>query len=275
MTISLDKRVEAVGIQLEKHAITKVPAIRVGLALDVSGSIQSLYENGTMQETVNRLQAIALKFDDNGELDMWTFSNGSDQVDTATAEDYDNYVQEKILENDDITLWQGTDYAPVLGAMMDFWFPSPTQQVRVPETVQVPVAAEEPSFLGKLFGKKVTAATTRSETRYSNQTQDVSATWTAEQKALYALPAMGLIVTDGANSDRAAAAAILAASVNKNVYWQMIGVGPESQFGFIKDQADLLPNVGFVNLSHLNISDEELYSALIAEEFAGWVKKFA
>jgi len=57
-----------------------------------------------------------------------------------------------------------------------------------------------------------------------------------------------------------------------NVYWQMVGVGPSHNFKFLKEQADLLPNVGFVNLSSLKISDDELYDQLIAEEFLGWVK---
>lgn len=255
MTISLEKRVEAVGIQLAKHAITKVPAIRVGLALDVSGSTQGLYNSGVMQETVNRLQAIALKFDDNGELDMWTFANGFDRINTATADDYNDYVNENIINNGNISLWGGTDYAPVIGDMMNFWFPTQKTQTRLVEKTSS-------GFFGKLFGGGSEEVTTPVE-------------FTSEEKALYALPAMGLIVTDGANSDHEATARILKASVSKNVYWQMVGVGPSSYFDFIRKQADLLPNVGFVNLSSLNISDEELYAELIAEEFAGWVKKFA
>lgn len=247
MTISLEKRVASVGIQLEKHAITKVPPIRVGLALDVSGSAQGLYTSGVMQETVNRLQAIALKFDDNGELDMWTFSDGFDRIQTATAKDYNDYVKHHILNNRSISLWGGTEYAPVLEDMINFWFPGTT-------TNSAP-APKKSGFLGGLFGKK-------------DEPQPVAATSVA------VLPAMGILVTDGANSDRARTAQVLKAAANTDVYWQMVGVGNASYFKFIEEQADLLPNVGFVNLSTLNISDEDLYAQLIAEEFAGWVKKF-
>lgn len=249
MTISLDKRVQSVGIQLAKHNITKVPPVRVGLALDVSGSARGLYNDGTMQETVNRLQAIALKFDDNGELDMWTFSSGStpfNRIQTATANDYNGYVKKQIVENRNISLWNATEYAPVLEDMINFWFPGTTAK---PLT-------ESKGMFGGLFGKK-------------------SAPAPVATPASAMLPAMGLLVTDGANQDRGATAAVLKAAVNTNVYWQMIGVGPASYFDFIEEQADLLPNVGFVNLSSLSMSDEDLYKELIAEEFCGWIKKIS
>ncbi len=248
MTISLEKRVASGGIQLEKHAITKVPPIRVGLALDVSGSAQGLYTSGVMQETVNRLQAIALKFDDNGELDMWTFANGFDRIETATAKDYNDYVKQHILNNRNISLWGGTEYAPVLEDMINFWFPGTT-------TSTAPAPKKSGGFFGGLFGKK-------------DEPLNVVAS------ATLALPAMGILVTDGANSDRATTARILKAAASTDVYWQMVGVGHSSHFEFLEEQADLLENVGFVNLSSLNISDEDLYAQLIAEEFAGWVKKF-
>jgi hypothetical protein len=248
MTISLEKRVQSVGIQLAKHNITTVPPIRVGLALDISGSAQGLYNDGTIQEAVNRLQAIALKFDDNGELDMWTFSSGGtpfNRLQTATAADYDGYVKRQILENRNISKWNATEYAPVLEDMINFWFPGTTKNSK-PLT-------ESKGMFGGLFGKKTAPAPAAAPTAVG-------------------LPAMGLLVTDGANQDRSATAAVLKAAVNTNVYWQMIGVGPASYFEFIEEQADLLPNVGFVNLSSLSMSDEQLYAALIAEEFCGWVK---
>lgn len=243
--ISLEKRVEKVGIQLAKHNIVTVPPVRVGLALDVSGSAKGLYMSGVMQETVNRLQAIALKFDDNGELDMWTFSSGNqpfDRVETATAKDYNDYVKREILENRSIKLWGGTDYAPVLEDMINFWFPGTTKPVN-----------EKKGLFGGLFSKKEAAAPAPATD----------------------LPAMGILVTDGENYDRDATARVLKAAVSTNVYWQMVGVGPASSFGFIEEQADLLPNVGFVNLSSLDISDEDLYGQLIADEFCGWVKQIS
>lgn len=254
MSITLEKRAEAVGIILAKAGITKIPPVRVGLALDVSGSAQGLYTSGIVQKTVDRLIAVAMKFDDNGELDMWSFTNGFDRLESASATDEGSYVQEQILENDDITLWQGTEYGPVLEDMVNFWFPGKSAAQEVVE--------ETTGFFGKLFGKKVAATAA-----------PVSTAGTDAHGQSIGLPAMGIFVTDGENSDRGHAAQVLRDSANVNVYWVLVGVGPSHNFKFLEEQADKLDNVGFVNLSSLDISDESLYQQLIGTtEFTGWIK---
>ena len=86
---------------------------------------------------------------------------------------------------------------------------------------------------------------------------------------------MAMLITDGANSDRDATERFLRSAANLPVYWQMIGVGPDiREFSFIEEMADLLPNVGFVSLSSLDISDDELYDALLSQELCDWVKKY-
>lgn len=249
MTISLNKRVEAVGIKLAKAGITTVPPVRVGLALDVSGSAEWLYKRGIMQETVNRIQAVALKFDDNGELDMWTFCDRFNRIDTATAADYDGYVTRAIMENRKIALWGGTEYGPVLNDMINFWFPRSAAPTVAP-------AQKSGGFFGGLFKK----------------TEAVPAPTVANSVAS-PLPAMGLLVTDGANADRRYAAEVLTDAARHNIYWNMVGVGDSSLFTFLQEQADWLPNVGFVNLSSLEMSDDELYDQIINPEFVGWLKK--
>lgn len=46
MAIDINKRVETVGIVLEKRKMNNIPC-QVKLAIDKSGSMQNLYENGT------------------------------------------------------------------------------------------------------------------------------------------------------------------------------------------------------------------------------------
>lgn len=243
MSIELTKRAEKIGIILAKHDIFKVPAIRVGLALDTSGSTQGLYHRGVIQTTVDRLLAVSLKFDDNGELDMWSFNEDHTRLETATPADYGTYVAKHIINNPDVPKWGGTAYGPVLGDMVDFWFEPEAPQIK-----------KSGGFFG-LFQKEEVAQ--------------------AVPNPLLALPAMGILVTDGANSDRGHAQRVLHASQDKNVYWQMVGVGAEHHFGFLQEMADSLPNVGFVNLESLEMSDDEIYGQLIGEEFIGWVKKIS
>lgn len=233
MAINLEKRVEKVGIVLAKRNIAKAPTVRVGVALDISGSTKQMYAKGVIQETVDRLLAIAMKFDDNGEIDMWSFTDGFDRLETADAKGYGNYVVRSILDNPAVSKWGATSYAPVIRDMVRHYFGGLGML----------------GFLEKLFGS------------------DNSANQGGQQAA------MVMFITDGANADHAETEMILRECENRKVYFQMIGVGPEREFGFIKLMADQLPNVGFVNFSSLEKPDEEIYDSLLSEEFCGWVKK--
>jgi hypothetical protein len=246
MSISLEKRAEKIGIILAKNNIVKVPPVRVGLALDVSGSTSGLYNSGIMQETVDRLLAVSLKFDDNGELDMWAFDDEHTQLETATPNDYHTYLENKLLNESNVSLWGGTNYAGALKSMVDFWFGAPK------------VEKKSGGWLKNIFSS-----------------HDDATTPDAATEALHKLPAMGLLVTDGEASDKHEAENVLRDSQKYNVYWQMVGVGPAHHFEFLQRMADKYPNVGFVNLTSLDQTDDEIYSQLIAEEFIGWLKKIS
>lgn len=60
-TIDLQKK--SVKIVLEKKQLTKVMA-RVGLVLDITGLMRTLYKNGTVQHVVERNLAVAYQFDE-------------------------------------------------------------------------------------------------------------------------------------------------------------------------------------------------------------------
>lgn len=124
MTIDLKKRTESVRVILAKRSILTAPVMRVGLALDITGSAKPLYENGTIQEVTDRLLAVAAQFDDNGEMDMWSFTTGYDRLKSATASDYGRYVQKNIMDNGKIAKWGSTRYSPVLSDMYNFYFGS-------------------------------------------------------------------------------------------------------------------------------------------------------
>lgn len=85
---------------------------RVNLILDYSGSMEDMYMDGTVQEVVTKILPLALKFDDNGELDCYLFSNSFKKVKGCTERNYHNYVRE-VIKPDDRNM-HGTYYAPVL-----------------------------------------------------------------------------------------------------------------------------------------------------------------
>ena len=92
---------------------------RVALAMDYSGSMSNLFANGSVQDVITRLLPIALKFDDNGELESWLFSNGKERLDAVTINNYKNYVK-KVMMKANMNMG-GTNYAPVLNDIVKYY----------------------------------------------------------------------------------------------------------------------------------------------------------
>ncbi|MDT4370685.1 VWA domain-containing protein [Blautia faecis] len=100
-------------IDMTKHTA------RVALAMDYSGSMDWLFDNGSVQKTVSRLLPIALRFDDNGELESWLFSNGCKRLKAVTENNYSNYVK-KVMKKSGMYMG-GTEYAPVLDEVVTYY----------------------------------------------------------------------------------------------------------------------------------------------------------
>ena len=85
--ISLAKKAQ---ISLEKNN-TKVRA-KLAFVLDASGSMNSQYSRGRVQEAVNRLMPLAVAFDDDAELDVFAFGAKPVQLSPATLSNYSDYI---------------------------------------------------------------------------------------------------------------------------------------------------------------------------------------
>jgi len=111
MSIQLLKK--SANIVLEKKKLQHVTA-RVGLVLDISGSMRSLYKNGTVQKVVERVLAVASQFDDDGSLDIWVYDNEFSRLKSVTENDFENYVNTYILDNPLIHKFGRNDEPPVM-----------------------------------------------------------------------------------------------------------------------------------------------------------------
>lgn len=82
--------------------------------IDYSGSMQTLYRNGTVQATAERLLPMGLSFDDNGSLDMYAFHHGVLPIKApCTLNNVFGYV------NDNFKGDMGTtNYAPVINEIV-------------------------------------------------------------------------------------------------------------------------------------------------------------
>ena len=92
---------------------------RVALAMDYSGSMRELYYSGDVQDVITRLLPIALKFDDNGELESWLFSTQCDGLPAVNINNYKGYVDKVMLKSR--MLMGGTRYAPVLEEIVKYY----------------------------------------------------------------------------------------------------------------------------------------------------------
>lgn len=113
---SLDRKVISLkkdkGIDLNGHRA------RVFVVMDRSGSMHRLFYSGAVQETLTRLLPLALKFDDNGELEVYVFNTRCEKMPSMDINNYENYVEEQILRRGKGPDG-GTSYAPVVEMTTD------------------------------------------------------------------------------------------------------------------------------------------------------------
>ena len=241
----VEAKAEAVTISLAKKGITKTPPLRVVADYDVSGSMQGLFSRGVVQKAADQVLGVAFKFDDDGQVDSFIFDSRAAYVGTATVEDYGSFVTDTILSRQD--LWDSTNYGRCLQANMDFLFGA-----GVRSKVFVP---------GKkgLFG---TSKGSWQEKVAKSEGKD---------------PALVLFFTDGSPdrgmNDESFRIIKDAQDRNVPVYFALIGIG-NANFAVLKKLADDFDNCGFVNLSRFDMSDAELYDALVGtDEFIAFLRK--
>ena len=120
-------------VNLEKHVVnlskcvvdlSKKSGVNLGSArakvvvvLDYSGSMSSLYSNGVVQKTINRLVPLGLTFDDNGTIDVYLFQNDYRKIADLNLSNYENYVN-GVVKRSGYSMG-GTNYAPVLRAIIE------------------------------------------------------------------------------------------------------------------------------------------------------------
>lgn len=112
MALDLKKIDERKGIvlNLKKEKGIENQKAQVALCMDISGSMSSLYRSGYVQQVIERLVPVALQFDDNGELDLYMFSDSCKKhKNNVTLANLDGFVQNEIMKNYN---FGGTEYAP-------------------------------------------------------------------------------------------------------------------------------------------------------------------
>lgn len=125
MGINLSKEESVKKISLRKDKVISLAkerdlsgvCSRVALVLDFSYSMESLFDNGTVQSIIERIIPLALHFDDNGELDFWIFEDGYKKLDGITLDNFYGLAKDVKKHN----RMGGTNYAPVMADVDRFY----------------------------------------------------------------------------------------------------------------------------------------------------------
>ncbi|MEJ3658066.1 VWA domain-containing protein [Actinomycetes bacterium KLBMP 9759] len=108
------------AISLEKRGLGEHTA-RVALCLDISGSMHSLYRSGKIQALVERILALGLRFDDNGEVDVFLFGAGGYEEPPVNLANHASYVPTMVSRR---RLEGGTSYAAAMRLIRERYFGS-------------------------------------------------------------------------------------------------------------------------------------------------------
>ena len=110
---SINLKKQTAKIVLEKKKLKGVVA-RVGIVLDISGSMRKLYREGVVQDAVERVLAVASQFDDDGALDVWVYDHEFSRLPAVTEKDFAGYVEREILTNADVHKFGRNDEPQVM-----------------------------------------------------------------------------------------------------------------------------------------------------------------
>ncbi len=83
--------VKPLKVELEKRNLLDVTA-RVALVVDMSGSMNRSYNDGTVQEIVNKILPVAVQFDDDGNLDFWFYGTKCERRPSVNMNNYEQAV---------------------------------------------------------------------------------------------------------------------------------------------------------------------------------------
>jgi len=244
---------KGVVLNLMKGKGIETQKANVVLCMDYSGSMAPLYSNGFVQRVLERIVPVAMAFDDDGEMEMYIFSDSAFKVlPNVTKDNLQGYIRNNIMSK---YSYGGTNYAPAITMITNNF-------TRANGATTVAAEKSIASTIGSWFGAKK-----------KDETKQVTAD----------LPTLVLFFTDGENFDKAEAQQAIIDASKHGVFWEFVGLKSNysDEFKFLK-KLDIMPgrfidNANFIEETDdnlLNENDNDLYSKLL-NEFPSWTKEAA
>ncbi len=129
--------VKTAGVSLTKKGLGEHTA-RVALVLDISASMRRLYDKGAVQRLAERVLSLGLRFDDDGEVDVFLFGAQAHHLPQGLGlEGYQQFVDRVLRE---FPLEYGTQYGAAIATLRQHYFGTAGPR-STPHRDQVPVYA--------------------------------------------------------------------------------------------------------------------------------------
>lgn len=100
---------KSLELNLQKAQIFTPITMAVKLAVDKSGSMSREYSNGWVQDTIDLFLAAAMKFDDDGKMEVGFFNTSFSRTPDATVDDAGTYISKHRIYADG-----GTNFADAI-----------------------------------------------------------------------------------------------------------------------------------------------------------------
>lgn len=245
LQLNLKKSAETLRLSLDKAGVA--PGLKAELIfdMDVSGSFEHEHEEGTTSKLIERLVPYGMVLDPDGQMDVFSFSHGKENVHhvgTVTPNNCENYIIRNVI--DKVPGWKGgTTYSYVLERNLQHFGWLPREQ--------------SGGFLSRFFGVS------------------------RDEPAAVKKRSVVVFVTDGENdaSDLDRTIQVLEASERRcdQVYFLFMGACEHAvDFGFLRTIAQRFKNTGVVIVRDLDgfveLSDEELNAQLLGPELLQWLR---
>lgn len=129
--------VKTAGVSLEKRGLGEHTA-RVALVLDISASMRRLYDKGAVQRLAERVLSLGLRFDDDGEVDVFLFGGKAHHMaEGLRQKGYREFIDHALQQ---YPLEYGTQYGAAMSLVRQHYFGSADDRHQ-PLRERVPVYA--------------------------------------------------------------------------------------------------------------------------------------
>lgn len=247
---------KGIQVQLTKVGLTDnlEGKVEVKAVFDVSGSTQQLYNYGLMENAVNTVAHVAFLLDDDGHLQTYLFGSDCNRIEDVTEDNYNDYIQNHILETKSPIMWTMTYYHTFIKMVVE-------QCDDIFKQVQKVTIQQDDSFMSKvksLFGAKSNKTIVENNIELVNFEN--------------AKPKLVFVFTDGEDLDESTTKIVIDQYKDLPFYWMYVGIGDSNQFKFINKLSKQYDNIGFVNINNIkNMSSDDITQMVINQKLADWL----